>query len=47
MWTPLLLAVPLLVAAVGALVFEAALGGAHASVTSAGRLAPHASAGCG
>jgi GT2 family glycosyltransferase len=36
MWTPLLVAVPLLIAAAGSLVFKAALGGAHASVTSAG-----------
>jgi GT2 family glycosyltransferase len=35
LWTPLLLAVPLLAAAVGALVFKAALGGAHASVAAA------------
>jgi GT2 family glycosyltransferase len=35
MWTPLLLAVPLLAASVGALVFKSALGGAHASVASA------------
>jgi GT2 family glycosyltransferase len=36
LWAPLLLAVPLLAAAVGALVFKSALGGAHSSVTSAG-----------
>ena len=35
LWTPLLLAVPLLAAATGGLVFKAALGGAHASVASA------------
>ena len=36
LWAPLLLAVPLLVGAAGALVFKAALGGAHSSVASAG-----------
>jgi GT2 family glycosyltransferase len=36
LWTPLLLAVPLLAAAVTALVFKATLGGAHASVAAAG-----------
>jgi hypothetical protein len=35
LWTPLLLAVPLLAVAGGGLVFKAALGGAHASVASA------------
>jgi hypothetical protein len=35
LWTPLLLAVPLLAAATGGLLFKAALGGAHASVASA------------
>jgi hypothetical protein len=35
LWTPLLLALPLLGLALGALVFKASLGGAHASVTAA------------
>jgi hypothetical protein len=35
LWAPLLLAVPLLATAVGALAFKAALGGAHASVAAA------------
>ena len=36
LWTPLLLSVPLLIAAVAALIFKAVLGGMHASVAAAG-----------